>query len=193
MDWQHSNIILEHLAWSCENSYVKLFSKLLRKQALWSISHNHVKLTLIWFLFVQFSSIIHIFLVLALICPLFESLYFYFLSFQMIYSMPKNNLGKYSKYYLKVIVYVVTRVWVLIGMYKLQAISFNLLSHVCLLSNFFLNLHFFLSFYELLHFHLSKFSSCFTLLELILSMSSLSSTMIENGFSNLHSFHSSEI
>ena len=172
MDWQHSNIILAHLAWSCEKSHihVKLISKMLRKQVLWSISHNHAKishdhakLTLIGFFFMQFSSIIYIFLILALICIYFKVWIFDFSSFETIYSMPKNHLGKYSKYHLKVIVYVAARIWVPIGMYELQAISFNLLSRVFLLSNSFHNLHFFLSCYELLHFYLSKFSSCFTL------------------------------
>ena len=68
-----------------------------------------------------------------------------FMSFKMIYSMPKNNLEKYSKYHLKVIVHVTARIWVPIGMYELQAISFNFISHVCLLFNSFHNLHFFLS------------------------------------------------
>ena len=43
-----------------------------------------------------------------------------------------------------------------------------------------------LSCYELLHFHLPKL----TLLELILSIFSPLSTMIENNFFNLHPFHS---
>ena len=46
-----------------------------------------------------------------------------------------------------------------------------------------------LSYYELLYFHFLKLSSCFTLLELFLSISSLFSTMIENDFFNLHHFH----
>ena len=165
MDWQHSNIILVHLSWSCEKSHIhaKLISKMLRKQALWSISHDHAKLTLLWFIFMQFSSIIYIFLVLALIFISFKVWIFDFSSFETIYSMPKNHLRKYSKYHLKVIVYVAARIWVLIGMYELQALSFNLLSCVFLLSNSFHNLYFFLSCYEVLHFHLSKFSSCFTL------------------------------
>ena len=46
-----------------------------------------------------------------------------------------------------------------------------------------------LSYYELLYFYFLKLSSCFTLLELFLSISSLFSTMIENDFFNLHHFH----
>ena len=193
MDWHHSNIILSYLALSCKLSQVheKLISKLLQKQSLWSILHNHVKLTLLWFFFMQFSSIIHISLILALICTHTLTHWILdFLSFEMIYSMPKNDPGKYSKYHLKIIIYVVARIWVPIGMYELQAISFNLLSHVWLLSNSFHNLYFFLSCNELLLFHLSKFSSCFTLLELVLSISSLISTMIGNELSNLHFFSS---
>ena len=112
-----------------------------------------------------------------------------FLNFKMIYSMPKNKLWKYSKFHLKVIVYVVARFWVLIRIYELQAISFNLLSQIYLLSNSFHNLHFssLILWISLLSF--LKLSSCFTLLELVRSISSLFSTMIENDFFNLYHFH----
>lgn len=44
---------------------------------------------------------------------------FDFSSFETIYSMPKNDLGKYSKFYLKFIVYVIAKFWFLIRMFEL--------------------------------------------------------------------------
>ena len=142
----------KNFAWSCKN-----FARSCKN----FVGSCEINTHLIHFHAVFFN---HLYLpCLALICIYFKFWIFDFSSFETIYSMPKNHLGKYSKYHLKVIVYVAARIWVPIGMYELQAISFNLLSRVFLLSNSFHNLHFFLSCYELLHFYLSKFSLCFTL------------------------------
>ena len=96
-------------------------------------------------------------------------------------------IKKYSRFHLKFIVYVAIKFWVSLRMFELQAISFNLLSHVRLRFNSFHNLHF-LSFML----RIAPFSSIETFLMFqILGTHSkhIFSTMTENDLFNLHHFH----